>query len=61
MTLENGHNPYAAGCLFVQYKNVQKSWKITETLAYGYSSDSTQRELSNEYQQERVSMVFKNL
>ena len=36
--------------------------KITETLAYGYSSESlTQRKLSNEYQHDRVSMVFRDL
>ena len=34
---------------------------MTETLAYGYSLESTQRELSNEYQHDRVWMVFKNL
>ena len=34
---------------------------MTETLAYGYSSESTQRGLSNEYQHEKVSMVYKNL
>ena len=32
---------------------------MTETMAYGYSSESTQRELSNEYQHDRVKMVFK--
>ena len=32
--------------------------KITETLANGYSSENTRRELSNEYQDDRVSMVF---
>ena len=32
----------------------QKPWKMTETLEYGYSSESTQWELSNEYQQDRV-------
>ena len=32
---------------------------MTETLANGYSSESTQRELSNEYQHDRVRMVFK--
>ena len=37
------------------------SWKITETLGNGYSSESTQRELSNEYQHDRVLIVFKNL
>ena len=34
---------------------------MTETLAYGYSSESTQRELSNEYQHDRVWMVCNNL
>ena len=34
---------------------------MIETLAYGYSSEGTQRELSNEYQDDRVEMVFKDL
>ena len=34
---------------------------MTETLANGYSYESTQRELSNEYQHDRVSMVFKDI
>ena len=34
---------------------------MTETLANGYSSESTERELSNEYQHDRVYMIFKNL
>ena len=33
------------------YKN---GTKMTETLPHGYSSDSAQRELSNEYQHDRV-------
>ena len=33
---------------------------MTETMANGYSSDSTQRELSNEYQHDRVKMIFYN-
>ena len=33
---------------------------MTETLAHGYSSEIAQRELSNEYQHDRVLMVFKN-
>ena len=33
---------------------------MTETLANGYSSESTPRELSNEYQYDRVSMIFKD-
>ena len=44
-------NPYAAGGLFSQYKVMQKNWKIAETLAHGYSCEST---LSNEYRQGRV-------
>ena len=40
---------------------MQKSWKMTETLAHWHSSESTQWELSNEYQRNRVKMVFKNL
>ena len=47
-------SPYAAGGLFVQYKLMQKSRKMTETLANGYSYESTQRELSNEYKHDRV-------
>ena len=34
---------------------------MTETLAHGYSYESTQRELSGEYQHDRVWMVVKNL
>ena len=34
---------------------------MTETLAYLYSSESTQGELSNEYQHDRASMVFKHI
>ena len=34
---------------------MQKSEKMIETLANGYSSESTQRELSNEYQHDSVS------
>ena len=44
----------------INTKKCEKSWKITETLANGYSSESTQRELSNEYQHDRVWMVFKD-
>ena len=42
-------------------KNGAETWKMTETLANGYSSESTQQELSNEYQHDRVQMFFKNL
>ena len=34
---------------------------MTETLACGYSYESTQQQLSNEYKRDRVKMVFKNL
>ena len=40
---------------------MEKDWNMTETLANGYSSESTQWELSNEYQHDRVLIVFKNL
>ena len=33
---------------------------MTETLAYGYSSERTQRELPNKYQHDRVKMVSKS-
>ena len=39
----------------------KKTEKLNETLEYGYSSESTQRDLSNEYQQNRVKMFFKIL
>ena len=47
-------NPYAAGGYFGQYKIMLKSWKITETLTNGYSSESTQQEPLNEYQHDWV-------
>ena len=34
---------------------------MTETLAHGYSSESTRRELSNEYQHDIVYMVIKHI
>ena len=34
---------------------------MTETLAYGYSSENTQRELSNEYQHAKIYIVFMKL
>ena len=42
-------------------QNDAKNLKMTETMAYEYSSESAQRELSNEYQLDRVWVVFKNL
>ena len=43
-------NHYAAAGWFGQNKMVQKTWKIIESPAYEYSSESTEWELSNEYQ-----------
>ena len=40
---------------------MQNNNKMTETLAHGYSSESTLRELSNDYQHDRVYMFFKKL
>ena len=40
---------------------MEKSRKMTETLSYGYPFESTQRELSNEYQYDRVQRIKKNL
>ena len=42
-------------------QNDAKMLKMTETLAYGYPSESAQRALSHEYQHDRVKKVFKNL
>ena len=42
-------------------KLCKKPREMTETLSNGYSSESTPRELSNEYQNDRVWMIFKNL
>ena len=39
----------------------EKAERMTETLAHGYSYESTQQELSNEYQFDRVKMVFKDI
>ena len=47
-------NPYDAGGLFGQYKMMQNTWRMMETLAHGYSSESIQRELSNDYQHDMV-------
>ena len=44
-------NPYAAGGW---WQNDAKTWEMIETLAHGYSSENTQWELSNEYQDDRV-------
>ena len=41
--------------------NDEKFLQYTRNPGKWYSTESTQRELSNEYQQDRVSMVFKNI
>ena len=53
-SMESLSFPHAAGGYFGQYKMMQKSPKMTETLAMGNSSERTQRALSNEYQHDRV-------
>ena len=40
---------------------MMRMMKMTEALASGYSSENTQRELLNEYQHDRVLMVFQNI
>ena len=40
-------------------KSCKKPEKLTETLAHGYSTESIQQEVSNEYQHDKVEMVFK--
>ena len=53
--------PLCCGWLqFDQYKIMQKKWKNTITLAHGYLSESTQRELFDEYQHNGVPIVFRN-
>ena len=47
-------NPYAADGYLGQHKIMQKSWEIIENLTHGNSSESTQWELSHEYQHNRV-------
>ena len=42
-----GINPDAGDGQFGHYNMVRKSEKMTETLAYGYSSERTLQELSN--------------
>ena len=51
-------NPYAAGWFLTNTKRCKKTWKKTQPLANGYPSESAQRELSNEYQHNRVSDGF---
>ena len=51
-----------SGLLLVTYLAIaKKNKKMIETLANGYSSESTPQELSNEYQHDRVWMVPKKV
>ena len=54
-------NPSDAEVIFVQFTTMQKIMKIILTKSCGYSYESSLRGLSNEYQHDRVSMIFKNL
>ena len=47
-----------ANLVNVKCQKRQKSWEMTEALVYGYSSYSTQQELSNEYPHDLVEMIF---
>ena len=47
-------NSFDAETNLVLQNDAKKSKKMTENLEHGYSSESTQRELSNEYQHCRV-------
>ena len=40
---------------------MQTTLMMTKTMAHGYSSESTQGELSKEYQYNRVYMIFENV
>ena len=62
-TTLHAFNPYSARCQWLTkpIQNDAKNLKMTETLAYGYSFDTRQRQPSNEYQKNRVKMVFKNI
>ena len=51
---EEGVINIGSQCVTVQSEKKNYQWKMTETVAYGYSSESTQRLLSNEYQNDRV-------
>ena len=47
-------NPHAAGANLANTKLCKKPKKMTENLTHGYLSENTQRELSNDYQHDRV-------
>ena len=51
-------NPSATDSKFVQNEIMQKSRKLTDTLAYWYSFDNIWQELPNKYQQDMVMIFF---
>ena len=66
--LENNEEPsfFNIYCRIPSFNLANTKWckkflKMIENLTYGYSSESTQQELSNEYQHDRVQMTFKDL
>ena len=52
-------NPYASDGRVGLHKMVKKTCKMIETLACGYSSESTQRDQTNGLQHDMVSMISK--
>ena len=55
--LKRLQNPWHMGT----HNMIDNPSKRTEAVAHGFSSESTRRELSDEYQHDRVEMVFENL
>ena len=56
------NQPLCCGWLILPIQNDAKDLKMSGNPGiYGFSSESTQRELSNEYQHDRVKMVVKSL
>ena len=55
---ENGLTLMLLAANLTNNKDIQKTLKMTETLANGYSSDSSQRRLSYEYPDDLVRMIF---
>ena len=45
--------------LVANFEMMQRTFKMFETLIHGYPSESSQLELPNEYQHDRVELVFK--
>ena len=60
MTTNKHSNPFTFGGWLGQTKWCENAEK-NETLAHWYSSNSTQKELSDEYPHDRLQTVFKNV